>query len=115
MSGRPVLHQPCIIVNANGEGLETRLLLFLYVYHFLVDFCTNRVWWTSGTEIQLYVGTCLLALMRDLSHSYSPSVSCYPLQVIASAHMDTEKAAAVSSNYVALVYSHLHDNWYVLR
>jgi len=51
--------------------------------------------------------------MCDLSPSYSSVVSCCLLQVIASAHVDTEKAAAVSNGYVALVYSHLHDNRYI--
>ena len=52
----------------------------------------------------------LIALSFPLNSSV---VSCYSLQVIASAHMDTEKAAAVSNGYVVLVYSHLHDNQYV--
>ena len=43
------------------------------------------------------------------------SLWCCSWQVIVSAHMDTEKAAIVSSNYVILVYSHLHDNWYVCK
>ena len=94
-------------------------LLFPYVCHFLVDFSTNRVWRTSGTELDTticwYLFPGLDVCDRSLSYSYSPIVSCYPLQVIASAHMDTEKAAAVSSDAVALVYSQLHDNWYACK